>query len=44
MKKKKIYSIPAIDEKVEQIFIDNLNGYKISLEDIAKKGIQNGLA
>ena len=38
-KKEKIYSIPDIDEKVDQIFIDNLNGLPISLSDIEEKGI-----
>ena len=38
-KKEKIYSIPDIDEKVDQIFIDNLNGLNISLDSIAKDGI-----
>ena len=39
--KEKIYSIPDIDETVDQIFIDDLNGLEISLDDIAKKGIKN---
>jgi len=39
-KKEKIYSIPDVDEKVDQIFIDNLNGLTISLEDLAKNGIR----
>ena len=40
-KKEKIYSIPDIDEKVDQIFIDNLNGLNVSLDIIAKKGIKS---
>ena len=39
-KKEKIYSIPNIDEKVDQIFIDNLNGMNISLESIYKNGLK----
>ena len=39
-KKEKIYSIPDIGEEVDQIFIDNLNGLNISLDSIAKNGIQ----
>jgi len=40
-RKEKIYSIPDIDETVDQIFIDNLNGLEISLQDLANKGIKN---
>jgi len=40
-KKEKIYSIPDIDETVDQIFIDNLEGLNISLDTIAKEGIKN---
>ena len=38
-KKEKIYSVPDIDEEVDQIFIDNLDGLNISLESLAKEGI-----
>ena len=38
-KKEKIYSNPDSDEKVDQIFIDNLNGLPISLDSLAKNGI-----
>ena len=41
--KEKIYSIPDIDEKVDQIFIDNLNGPNIFFEDFAEKGIKQVL-
>ena len=40
-RKEKMYSIPDIDETVDQIFIDNLNGLKISLDSIAQNGIKN---
>ena len=40
-KKEKLYSIPNVDENVDQIFIDNLNGLDISLDLIAKIGILN---
>ena len=39
--KQKIFSIPDIDEKIDQIFIDNLNGPNISLDNLAKLGIKN---
>jgi len=35
-RKEKIYSIPDIDENVDQIFIDNLNGLNISNFDTSK--------
>ena len=41
-KKDEIYSIPDVNEKVDQIFIDNLNGInKVSLNSISKDGIKN---
>lgn len=41
-KKEEIYSIPGVNEKVELIFIDNLNGLnEVSLSSIAKDGIKN---
>ena len=39
-KKEKVYSVLDIDDTVDQIFIDNLNGLNISLDDIAKIGIK----
>ena len=39
--KQRIYSIPDIDEKVDQIFIDNLDGPDISLDNLADLGIKN---
>ena len=38
-KKEKIYSIPDVDESVDQIFIDKLDGLDISLDQIAENGI-----
>ena len=42
-RKEKIYSFPDIDEEVDQIFIDNLNGLPISLESIENEGIRKVL-
>ena len=39
-KKEKIYSVADVDEEVDQIFIDNLDGMEISLESLAKDGIK----
>lgn len=43
-KKEKIFSIPDVEEKVDQIFIDNLDGFNISLDNIAINGIQKILS
>ena len=37
----KIYSVPDIDENIYQLFIDNLNGSNIKLEEILSESIEN---
>ena len=39
-KRESIYSIPNINNDINQIFIDNLNGPKITLENMSKKNIE----
>jgi len=40
-KEKTIYSIPNIYQNINQLFIDNLQGSDISLNDILRKSIKN---
>ena len=37
----KIFALPDINSKIEQLFIDNLNGQNIKLEEVISKTIQN---
>ena len=39
-KKESIYSIPNINNDINQLFIDNLNGPNITLENISKKNFE----
>ena len=38
---KRIYSLPDINQDLNQLFIDNLNGNEIKLKDILEKDIKN---